>query len=89
MMRTPRPRQALKHLLLILCVPSKADKTYHTPQCTHPLHALQSTFLLSCSLVVFPLYRSSKDTLGKKEPDIYFSGCIISSPLLLPFRLLL
>uniref|UniRef100_A0A8C2TUN3 Uncharacterized protein n=1 Tax=Coturnix japonica TaxID=93934 RepID=A0A8C2TUN3_COTJA len=46
---------------------------------THPLHALQRTFLLSCSLVVFPLYKSSKETLG----------CIISSPLLLPLRLLL
>uniref|UniRef100_A0A8C1IN20 Uncharacterized protein n=2 Tax=Cyprinus carpio TaxID=7962 RepID=A0A8C1IN20_CYPCA len=30
--------------------------------CTAP--ALQSTFLLSCSLVAFPLYRSSKDTLS-------------------------
>uniref|UniRef100_A0ABI7W5Z6 Uncharacterized protein n=2 Tax=Felidae TaxID=9681 RepID=A0ABI7W5Z6_FELCA len=36
---------------------------------TYPLHALQSTFLLSCSLVVLPLYRSSKDTLGRKELD--------------------
>lgn len=33
---------------------------------TYPLHALQRTFLLSCSLVVFPLYRSSKDTLKYK-----------------------
>uniref|UniRef100_A0A669QZG1 Uncharacterized protein n=1 Tax=Phasianus colchicus TaxID=9054 RepID=A0A669QZG1_PHACC len=30
---------------------------------TYPLHALQRTFLLSCSLVVFPLYKSSKETL--------------------------
>lgn len=36
-------------------------------QGTYPLHALQSTFLLSCSLVVLPLYRSSKDTLERKE----------------------
>uniref|UniRef100_A0A8V5GUF6 Uncharacterized protein n=1 Tax=Melopsittacus undulatus TaxID=13146 RepID=A0A8V5GUF6_MELUD len=33
---------------------------------TYPLHALQRTFLLSCSLVVFPLYRSSKETLQNK-----------------------
>uniref|UniRef100_A0A8C4UEV2 Uncharacterized protein n=1 Tax=Falco tinnunculus TaxID=100819 RepID=A0A8C4UEV2_FALTI len=33
---------------------------------TYPLHALQRTFLLSCSLVVFPLYRSSKETLKNK-----------------------
>uniref|UniRef100_A0A8C5XYT3 Uncharacterized protein n=1 Tax=Microcebus murinus TaxID=30608 RepID=A0A8C5XYT3_MICMU len=51
---------------------------------TYPLHALHSTFLLSCSLVVLPLYRSSKDTLGEKG----INGCIMSSPLLLPFRLL-
>uniref|UniRef100_A0A670YMI1 Uncharacterized protein n=1 Tax=Pseudonaja textilis TaxID=8673 RepID=A0A670YMI1_PSETE len=38
---------------------------------THPLHELQRTFLLSCSLVVFPLYRSSKETLGRKE--VYFN----------------
>uniref|UniRef100_A0A8D0BMD1 Uncharacterized protein n=1 Tax=Salvator merianae TaxID=96440 RepID=A0A8D0BMD1_SALMN len=55
---------------------------------THPLHELQRTFLLSCSLVVFPLYRSSKETLEEK-PGTYLSGCIISSPLLLPLRLLL
>uniref|UniRef100_A0A8B9NNP2 Uncharacterized protein n=1 Tax=Apteryx owenii TaxID=8824 RepID=A0A8B9NNP2_APTOW len=56
-------------------------------QQTYPLHALQRTFLLSCSLVVFPLYKSSKETLQNKA----FSpgGCIISSPLLLPLRLLL
>uniref|UniRef100_A0A8B9BBR4 Uncharacterized protein n=1 Tax=Anser brachyrhynchus TaxID=132585 RepID=A0A8B9BBR4_9AVES len=41
---------------------------------TYPLHALQRTFLLSCSLV---------------HQDTYLSGCIISSPLLLPLRLLL
>uniref|UniRef100_A0A8B9S2J6 Uncharacterized protein n=1 Tax=Accipiter nisus TaxID=211598 RepID=A0A8B9S2J6_9AVES len=35
-------------------------------QQTYPLHALQRTFLLSCSLVVFPLYRSSKETLQNK-----------------------
>uniref|UniRef100_A0A3B3VK80 Uncharacterized protein n=1 Tax=Poecilia latipinna TaxID=48699 RepID=A0A3B3VK80_9TELE len=29
--------------------------------CTAP--ALHNTFLLSCSFVVFPLYRSSRDTL--------------------------
>uniref|UniRef100_A0A7M4FT53 Uncharacterized protein n=1 Tax=Crocodylus porosus TaxID=8502 RepID=A0A7M4FT53_CROPO len=45
------------------------------------------TFLLSCSLVVFPLYRSSKDTL--KHKTCFPVGCIISSPLLLPLRLLL
>uniref|UniRef100_A0A8C3NZL6 Uncharacterized protein n=1 Tax=Cyanoderma ruficeps TaxID=181631 RepID=A0A8C3NZL6_9PASS len=50
MMRTPRPRQALTQ---------KYKQTY-------PLHALQRTFLLSCSLVVFPLYRSSKETLQNK-----------------------
>uniref|UniRef100_A0A8C3Y4R3 Uncharacterized protein n=1 Tax=Catharus ustulatus TaxID=91951 RepID=A0A8C3Y4R3_CATUS len=50
MMRTPRPRQALIQ---------KYKQTY-------PLHALQRTFLLSCSLVVFPLYRSSKETLQNK-----------------------
>uniref|UniRef100_A0A8C9EW57 Uncharacterized protein n=1 Tax=Pavo cristatus TaxID=9049 RepID=A0A8C9EW57_PAVCR len=33
---------------------------------TYPLHALQRTFLLSCSLVVFPLYKSSKETLQNK-----------------------
>uniref|UniRef100_A0A672V4A9 Uncharacterized protein n=1 Tax=Strigops habroptila TaxID=2489341 RepID=A0A672V4A9_STRHB len=33
---------------------------------TYPLHALQRTFLLSCSLVVLPLYRSSKETLQNK-----------------------
>uniref|UniRef100_A0A671F6H2 Uncharacterized protein n=1 Tax=Rhinolophus ferrumequinum TaxID=59479 RepID=A0A671F6H2_RHIFE len=51
MMRTPRPRQALHF-------------------CTapdFPPWLQQSTFLLSCSLVVLPLYRSSKDTLGRKE----------------------
>uniref|UniRef100_A0A3Q1BVA0 Uncharacterized protein n=3 Tax=Pomacentridae TaxID=30863 RepID=A0A3Q1BVA0_AMPOC len=33
--------------------------------CTAPVlpPLLHSTFLLSCSLVVFPLYRSSSDTL--------------------------
>ncbi|KAL4696122.1 hypothetical protein H8957_001615 [Semnopithecus entellus] len=67
MMRTPRPRQAL-HFWTAPDFPP------------WPLHALQSTFLLSWSLVVLPLYRSSNDTL---------SGCIMSSPLLLPFRLLL
>uniref|UniRef100_A0A803XPE9 Uncharacterized protein n=1 Tax=Meleagris gallopavo TaxID=9103 RepID=A0A803XPE9_MELGA len=34
---------------------------------TYPLHALQRTFLLSCSLVVFPLYKSSKETLQNKN----------------------
>uniref|UniRef100_A0A2K5LU24 Uncharacterized protein n=2 Tax=Cercopithecinae TaxID=9528 RepID=A0A2K5LU24_CERAT len=58
MMRTPRPRQALHFW-------TAPDFPGHT----YPLHALQSTFLLSWSLVVF--------------------GCIMSSPLLLPFRLLL
>uniref|UniRef100_A0A8C9V3X3 Uncharacterized protein n=1 Tax=Scleropages formosus TaxID=113540 RepID=A0A8C9V3X3_SCLFO len=46
---------------------------------TYPLHELQRTFLLNCNLVVFPLYRSSRDTLG----------CTMSSPLLLPPFLLL
>uniref|UniRef100_A0A3B3RNU2 Uncharacterized protein n=1 Tax=Paramormyrops kingsleyae TaxID=1676925 RepID=A0A3B3RNU2_9TELE len=47
---------------------------------SYPLHVLHRTFLLSCSFVVFPLYRSSSDTLG----------CTMSSPLLLPpLRLLL
>ncbi|KAJ1072795.1 hypothetical protein K5549_012021 [Capra hircus] len=73
MMRTPRPRQTQY-------VTQTTDDIYFiTRKHTHPLQALQSTFLLSCSLVVLPLYRSSKDTLG----------CIMSSPLLLPFRLLL
>uniref|UniRef100_A0A8C0G7H1 Uncharacterized protein n=1 Tax=Chelonoidis abingdonii TaxID=106734 RepID=A0A8C0G7H1_CHEAB len=72
MIRTPLPRQEILALLM------KKYKTY-------PLHELQRTFLLSCSLVVFPLYRSSKDTLENKV----FHGCIISSPLLLPLRLLL
>uniref|UniRef100_A0A8C3GVZ1 Uncharacterized protein n=1 Tax=Corvus moneduloides TaxID=1196302 RepID=A0A8C3GVZ1_CORMO len=57
MMRTPRPRQAL---------PQKYKQTY-------PLHALQRTFLLSCSLVVFPLYRSSKETLQKKWGGVSMS----------------
>uniref|UniRef100_A0A2I3STH3 Uncharacterized protein n=4 Tax=Hominoidea TaxID=314295 RepID=A0A2I3STH3_PANTR len=83
MMRTPRPRQALHFW-------TAPDFPGHT----YPLHALQSTFLLSCSLVVLPLYRSSKDTLERKESAsikfyIHLSGCIMSSPLLLPFRLLL
>uniref|UniRef100_A0A493TIN9 Uncharacterized protein n=1 Tax=Anas platyrhynchos platyrhynchos TaxID=8840 RepID=A0A493TIN9_ANAPP len=45
---------------------------------TYPLHALQRTFLLSCSLVY-----------ELQHQDTYLSGCIISSPLLLPLRLLL
>uniref|UniRef100_A0A2K5DN23 Uncharacterized protein n=1 Tax=Aotus nancymaae TaxID=37293 RepID=A0A2K5DN23_AOTNA len=65
MMRTPRPRQALHFW-------TAPDFPGHT----YPLHALQSTFLLSCSLVVL-------------KEDIHLSGCIMSSPLLLPFRLLL
>uniref|UniRef100_A0A8C6YXY0 Uncharacterized protein n=1 Tax=Nothoprocta perdicaria TaxID=30464 RepID=A0A8C6YXY0_NOTPE len=48
---------------------------------------LPRTFLLSCSLVVFPLYKSSKETLQNKA--FSSDGCIISSPLLLPLRLLL
>lgn len=34
---------------------------------TYPLQVLQRTFLLSCNLVVFPLYRSSSDTLEIKR----------------------
>uniref|UniRef100_A0A3P9K0L9 Uncharacterized protein n=1 Tax=Oryzias latipes TaxID=8090 RepID=A0A3P9K0L9_ORYLA len=33
---------------------------------TYPLQALHNTFLLSCSFVVFPLYKSSRDTLWDK-----------------------
>uniref|UniRef100_A0A8C3HRT4 Uncharacterized protein n=1 Tax=Chrysemys picta bellii TaxID=8478 RepID=A0A8C3HRT4_CHRPI len=72
MIRTPLPRQP------------KSSSTVNEKYKTYPLHELQRTFLLSCSLVVFPLYRSSKDTLENKS-----DGCIISSPLLLPLRLLL
>uniref|UniRef100_A0A2K6V1X9 Uncharacterized protein n=1 Tax=Saimiri boliviensis boliviensis TaxID=39432 RepID=A0A2K6V1X9_SAIBB len=60
MMRTPRPRQALHF--------------WTAPD--FPPWLKQSTFLLSCSLVVL-------------KEDIHLSGCIMSSPLLLPFRLLL
>uniref|UniRef100_A0A9L0K7S4 Uncharacterized protein n=1 Tax=Equus asinus TaxID=9793 RepID=A0A9L0K7S4_EQUAS len=60
MMRTPRPRQTK-------CATERTDKIYIINQNTYPLHALQSTFLLSCSFVVLPLYRSSKDTLGEKR----------------------
>uniref|UniRef100_A0A8C0DWW1 Uncharacterized protein n=1 Tax=Balaenoptera musculus TaxID=9771 RepID=A0A8C0DWW1_BALMU len=60
-MRTPRPRQAQ-------CATERMDEIHFiTRKHTYPLHALQSTFLLSCSLVVLPLYKSSKDTLGRKE----------------------
>uniref|UniRef100_A0A3P9AFG5 Uncharacterized protein n=1 Tax=Esox lucius TaxID=8010 RepID=A0A3P9AFG5_ESOLU len=34
---------------------------------TYPLQVPQRTFLLSCSLVVFPLYRSSNETLKKQR----------------------
>lgn len=52
----------------IKCATGRTDEVYFITRIhTYPLHALQSTFLLSCSLVVLPLYRSSKDTLGKKE----------------------
>lgn len=45
---------------------------------TYPLHALQRTFLLSCSLVVFPLYRSSKETLQNKVFLLGYHLTIIS-----------
>uniref|UniRef100_A0A4W2FR40 Uncharacterized protein n=1 Tax=Bos indicus x Bos taurus TaxID=30522 RepID=A0A4W2FR40_BOBOX len=67
MMRTPRPRHTQQ-------VIQTTDEMYFiTRKHTHPLHALQSTFLLSCSLVVLPLYRSSKDTLWRKELDPNFA----------------
>uniref|UniRef100_A0A8C3TLU8 Uncharacterized protein n=1 Tax=Chelydra serpentina TaxID=8475 RepID=A0A8C3TLU8_CHESE len=60
MIRTPLPRQP------------RSSSTVNEKYKTYPLHELQRTFLLSCSLVVFPLYRSSKDTLENK----------VSSPVL-------
>uniref|UniRef100_A0A8C4S779 Uncharacterized protein n=1 Tax=Erpetoichthys calabaricus TaxID=27687 RepID=A0A8C4S779_ERPCA len=40
-----------------------AYPTSHWWMSTYPLQELQRTFLLSCSLVAFPLYRSSRFTL--------------------------
>uniref|UniRef100_H2NQT5 Uncharacterized protein n=1 Tax=Pongo abelii TaxID=9601 RepID=H2NQT5_PONAB len=68
MMRTPRPRQALHF--------------WTAPDFPPWLKQAQSTFLLSCSLVVLPLYRSSKDTLERKE-----SASIKFWELLKPWRL--
>uniref|UniRef100_A0A665VB04 Uncharacterized protein n=1 Tax=Echeneis naucrates TaxID=173247 RepID=A0A665VB04_ECHNA len=47
--------------------------------CTAPVlpPLLQSTFLLSCSLVVFPFF-------VYMQACAYLSGCTISSPLLRP-----
>uniref|UniRef100_A0A3B4ZW18 Uncharacterized protein n=1 Tax=Stegastes partitus TaxID=144197 RepID=A0A3B4ZW18_9TELE len=58
----------------MILMPRPLQATHFCTAPTHPLQAPQSTFLLSCSFVVLPLYRSSRETLG----------CTISSPLLLP-----
>uniref|UniRef100_A0A6I8N4R5 Uncharacterized protein n=1 Tax=Ornithorhynchus anatinus TaxID=9258 RepID=A0A6I8N4R5_ORNAN len=72
MMRTPRPRQAL-HFCTAPDLP---------PLKTYPLHALQRTFLLSCSFVVLPLYKSSKDTLERERGKEKKSRNV---PLILPY----
>uniref|UniRef100_A0A8D2PLJ7 Uncharacterized protein n=1 Tax=Zosterops lateralis melanops TaxID=1220523 RepID=A0A8D2PLJ7_ZOSLA len=41
------------------------------------------TFLLSCSLVVFPLYRSSKETLQNKA---FLLATIHTFPLMMRFN---
>uniref|UniRef100_A0A8C9S3X5 Uncharacterized protein n=1 Tax=Scleropages formosus TaxID=113540 RepID=A0A8C9S3X5_SCLFO len=40
---------------------------------TYPLQVLQRTFLLSCNLVVFPLYKSSRDTLLESKHSFYIN----------------
>uniref|UniRef100_A0A3B3BLF0 Uncharacterized protein n=1 Tax=Oryzias melastigma TaxID=30732 RepID=A0A3B3BLF0_ORYME len=45
--------------------------------CTAP--ALHNTFLLSCSFVVLPLYKSSRDTL------FFLTTCIVKSLYFPPF----
>uniref|UniRef100_A0A9J7X8T3 Uncharacterized protein n=1 Tax=Cyprinus carpio carpio TaxID=630221 RepID=A0A9J7X8T3_CYPCA len=70
MMRIPRPLQAVHFW-------TAPD----FPKLTHPLQVLHRTFLLSCNLVVFPLYKSSRDTLRRKSES---KGWTISSPLRRP-----